>query len=141
MTIFDGFCHFRWNLTIFDLLIDIIIGFNQTLVHFNQNLLKIDWKSTLSFNQNSISTSNFKSDRIWTTKLLKSRFKLIMISFLCPNSLSLVFWVSEIQTSPVFGHIVCVQLLDSWVFIHCLKSGWRSVQNPDALPFYKGFIA
>ena len=33
-TIFDGFCSFQWNLTIFDLLNYIIIGFNQKISKF-----------------------------------------------------------------------------------------------------------
>ena len=35
----------------------------------------------LCFNWNTILTSNFESDRIWTTKLLESEFESMMIQF------------------------------------------------------------
>ena len=78
LTIFDGFCRLLWISTNFDLLIDIIIGFNKNiknitnfnllnkkLVDLNLKLVRIDQKSTSSFNQNPIFGVRFELDKFW----------------------------------------------------------------------------
>ena len=57
--------------------------------NFNIKIIDFNWKSTLLFNQNLISTPDFKADRFCHSKLLESDVKSSMIQFEMAICLSL----------------------------------------------------